>query len=74
MTVSAKFPLTRTERLDLGPGVLRFPAIWEEYLDVLEEAEYPVEFDNNEILAMGIASNPHEAIVVNISGIWKIGV
>lgn len=67
--VASKFPTTRTERLELGPDAVRLPASWKEYLDLLETCEYPVEFDDNQIILMSIASNPHEAIVANILGL-----
>ena len=67
--VASKFPTTLTERLELGPDAVRLPATWNEYLDLLETCEYPVEFDDNQIILMSIASSPHEAIVINIAGI-----
>ena len=66
MTVLAKFPVSLAGRLELGPDIVRFPAGWEEYLDLLEECEYQIEYANHEIIAMSIASKPHEAIVANI--------
>ena len=69
MSVLSKFPVTLEERLSLGPDTVRFPASWEEYLDLLEECEYQIEYANQEIIAMSIASDPHEAIVANILGV-----
>lgn len=69
MTVLAKFPVSLAGRLELGPDIVRFPAGWEEYLDLLEECEYPIEYANHEIIAMSIASDPHESIVANILGV-----
>jgi Uma2 family endonuclease len=66
MSVLAKFPITLADRLELGPDTVRFPASWEEYLDLLGECEYQIEYANHEIIAMSIASKPHEAIVANI--------
>lgn len=66
MNTTTKFPVTLAKRLELGPEIVRFSASWEEYLDLLEEADYNIEFENHEILAMSIASDPHEAIVKNI--------
>jgi Uma2 family endonuclease len=66
MEVLAKYPVTLAERLELGPDTLRFPASWEEYLDLLEECEYSIEYANHEIIAMSIASKTHETIVANI--------
>ena len=69
MVATKIFPVTLTERLDLGNRLVRLPASWEEYLDLLEEAEHTIEYANEEIIFMSIATNPHEAIVINISGI-----
>jgi Uma2 family endonuclease len=66
MTVETKLPVTLKERLDMGPGTARIPATWEEYLDLLEECEYQIEYDNQHIILMSIASNTHEKIVANI--------
>ncbi len=66
MNVAVKFPSTIEDRYELGPGVVRFEATWEEYLDLLEEADYNIEYQNNEIIAMSIASDPHETVVINL--------
>ncbi|MEK7255271.1 MAG: Uma2 family endonuclease [Bacteroidota bacterium] len=66
MNVETKFPVTAFERAELGEGIVRFPASWEEYLDLLEEAEYQIEYDNQEIITMSIASDPHETLVSTI--------
>jgi len=65
MTVATKFPVTLEDRLELGAGELRFPATLEEFADLLEVCEYPIEFQENEIIVMSIASDPHEQIVAN---------
>lgn len=69
MTVETKLPVTLKERLDMGPGTVHIPASWEEYLDFLEECEYQIEYENQHIILMSIASTYHETIVINISGI-----
>lgn len=63
------FPITLADRAELDPGLVRMPASWDEYLDLLEVCAFPIEFEDNEIILMSIASNPHEAIVVNIASI-----
>ena len=50
----------------MGQETVRIPASWEEYLDLLEECEYQIEYDNQDIIIMSIASNTHEKIVANI--------
>lgn len=65
----AKFPVTIAERAKLGVKPLRLSASWEEYLDLLETCEYQIEYNQHEIIAMSIASDPHESIVANILGV-----
>lgn len=71
MIVEAKYPTTNMERLELGPDIVRFPAPWREYLALLDDCEYQIEYDNHEIILMSIASDPHEAIVANL--IFRFG-
>ncbi|MBL7775223.1 MAG: Uma2 family endonuclease [Saprospiraceae bacterium] len=66
MNVDTKFPGTLEERLALGPDMVRMPASWQEYLDLLEDCAYPIEYDNQEIVFMSIASDLHEVLVMNI--------
>ncbi|HFA48506.1 MAG TPA: Uma2 family endonuclease [Bacteroidetes bacterium] len=66
MEVAVKIPTTIKERAELGDALVRIPATWEEYLDIVEDCEFPTEYDNNEIILMSIASDPHETIVANI--------
>jgi Uma2 family endonuclease len=52
MTSAVKFPLTNQELAELGKGnVVRFPATWDEYWEVLGSAEYRSDFYNDEIIA-----------------------
>ncbi len=66
MIVEAKYPTTNLERLELGPDIVRYPAPWPEYLDLLKDCEYQIEYDNQEIILMSIASDPHEVIILNL--------
>ena len=61
-----KYPITLEERLALGENDVRFPGTFEEYLALLEHAEYPIEFCDGEIIIMSIASDEHEQIVANV--------
>lgn len=71
MSVLTKFPLTLAELNEYGNGEIEpFEATWEEYLDLLEEAEYNVEFHQNKIHIMSYASDPHETIVINFTSIF----
>jgi Uma2 family endonuclease len=66
MTVATKFPITLEERLELGPDIVRFDATWQEYLALLAFCDYQIEYDNQQIILMSIASDPHETIVSQI--------
>ena len=69
MTVTTKFPVTLEDRLELGAGEVRFPATFEEFVELLEICDYSIEFQEDEIIIMSIASDPHEQIVANFLGI-----
>lgn len=69
MHVATKFPITLDDRIGLGAGEVSFPATWNEYLDLLKDCEYQTEYEDQKIIAMSIASDPHERIVANILGI-----
>ena len=52
MISDVKFPLTNQELAALGKGALvRIPATWDEYWEVLTSAEYRADFYNDEIIA-----------------------
>jgi Uma2 family endonuclease len=76
MTVETKFPLSRQELAEISTGLVRFPASFGEYWDLLEQAEYRADFFQNEIIAMSYESNPHSKIVTRLitllSGIFPI--
>ncbi|MBK6930936.1 MAG: hypothetical protein IPH12_08665 [Saprospirales bacterium] len=58
MSTGVKFPLTRRELLETGgPGLVRFPATFDEYWELLEEAEYRADFYQNEIALKDIYLN-----------------
>ena len=66
MEVATQVPLTLKERLHLGTE-LRVPASWEEFLELLPQCEYRVEYYGGEIVSiMGQASDKHELIVATI--------
>ena len=64
--IALNFPVTMQDRLELGPDLVRFPASRDEFWDLLEVAEYPVEFHDNTIIAMSYESDPHSQIASNI--------
>lgn len=66
MEAVAKLPLTLDERMKLGKE-LRIPASWEEFLDMLEECEYRIEYEQDEIISfMGFGTPNHEKIIANL--------
>lgn len=66
MEVAVKFPTTLTERFEYEE-VLRVPASFEEFLDLLETCEYRIEYDNGEIISfMGFGTEAHEKLTMQI--------
>lgn len=73
MEVATKFPITALERAELGPELVRFPGSWDEFWELLDEAEYSVEFKNNEIItAMSWESDPHSHIANMIGTLFNM--
>ncbi len=69
MEVLHKIPLTLDERIPYGPE-LRIPASWDEFLEMLEECEYRIEYDEGEIISfMGYATENHEMLAVRIASL-----
>ncbi|MBX2891736.1 MAG: Uma2 family endonuclease [Saprospiraceae bacterium] len=62
MEIATKFPVTLQDRLELGADLVRFPATWDEFWELLEVCEYPIEFSDNEIIAMSYESDFHASI------------
>jgi Uma2 family endonuclease len=66
MEVAVKLPVTLEDRLELGVE-LRIPASWEEFLDMMEECEYRIEYDEQEIISfMGYGTQNHEKIIASL--------
>jgi len=61
-----KYPTTYEELAKFGKDNMYFSGTWEDYIGLLEVAEYNLEFHENIIYTMSIASDPHEAIVKNV--------
>lgn len=60
------FPTTAAELQELGPGIHRFPASFEEYLAALPETELHFEYVDDHIIATSYATLYHEAIIAEI--------
>jgi Uma2 family endonuclease len=71
-TATLHFPVSLEERLALGNEEQHFPASLQEFADLLEVCDYQIEYQDHEIIAMSIASDPHETIVANFLGILHI--
>jgi Uma2 family endonuclease len=67
-TVVTKYPVTLEERLELGPGEVRMPGRLEDFGELLRDCEFQIEFEDDTIIFMSIASDPHERIVANLLG------
>ena len=68
MGVDIKFPLTRKELADIGgTGLVYFPATFDEYWELLEDAEYRADFYQNEIIAMSYETDLHSQLVTRMS-------
>ncbi len=73
MTTSIKFPLTNQELYDLAQGaIVRFPATFEEYWELLEEAEYRADYYNQEIITtMSYESEDHSSLMAELLHVLK---
>ena len=69
MSIATRFPITYAERAELGEALVRFNASWDDYIDLRAAAEYRLEYDDNQIITMSYASDPHETIVINIGAL-----
>ncbi|PWK26914.1 Uma2 family endonuclease [Arcicella aurantiaca] len=52
--------------------LVRIPASKEDYFALAEELPFKVEYHENEIVTMGLASLWHEAIIMNLGGILNV--
>ena len=61
-----KYPITYQELLEFGTESMPFAGTWNDFLTLLPQVDYTIEFHENIIYAMSFASAPHEAIVKNV--------
>lgn len=73
MTASTKFPRTNDELFELSKGeILRFPATFDEFWEVMEAAEYRVDYFNQEIIAsMSYESEQHSNLTTALLHLLK---
>jgi Uma2 family endonuclease len=72
MTTTIGFPKTMQERIELGSELAFFPASEQEYWDLLEVCEFPIEFQDNQIIAMSYEHDPHSRIANMISTLLNL--
>ena len=70
VAVAPKLPETLDE-LEEGEMV-RIPATWDEYLDLLEETPYTIQFLEDEIILMSQATPKHERLVIRLGKLFAI--
>ncbi|GAB4110443.1 MAG: hypothetical protein OHK0057_08560 [Thermoflexibacter sp.] len=68
MEVIEKLTLTLKERLGMEE-IVRTPASWGEFYELVMDCEYKVEYYQKEIISMGFANDTHGLIVANIIGL-----
>jgi Uma2 family endonuclease len=73
MSATLKFPVTNQELHAIAGGdIVRFPASLEEFWELLEEAEYNVEYLNQEIIAsMSYETDVHTDLATQMSHLLK---
>lgn len=73
MSATVKFPLSNLELFDLAKGeIVRFPATFEEYWELLETAEYRVDYFDHEIIAsMSYESENHSHLTTELLHLLK---
>lgn len=70
VAVALKLPETLDELED--GEILRIPATWDEYLDLLEETPYRIQFLNDEIIIMSQATETHEQLVIRLGKLFAL--
>lgn len=62
--------MTLAER-GAAPDELRIPATWDEYVELIEEIPYNIEFLNGEIISMSQATDLHEQLIAQLITIFN---
>ena len=71
-SIVTAYPKSLEERFDLGPEDQMFPGSFDDFVELIDKCDYQVEYHEDKIIAMSIASGQHEEIVSNILGIFFI--
>ncbi|MEL7248988.1 MAG: Uma2 family endonuclease [Bacteroidota bacterium] len=69
MGTNLALPLSLADNLSPGVEELRLPATFENFVAWTTYVDYPIEYEDGEIVIMSIASDEHERIVANILGL-----
>lgn len=69
METTLSIPVTLAGRLQLGPEEQRIEGSYEDFVAWLEQCDYPIEYENGNIILMSIASDEHEKLVANLLGV-----
>ncbi len=72
METTLAIPATLAERLKMGPEEQRIEGSFEDFVTWLERCDYPIEYENGNIILMSIASDEHEKIVANLLGVLYV--
>lgn len=70
VALAPKLPETLDELED--GQILRIPATWDEYLDLLEMTPYTIQFLEDEIIIMSQATDTHERLVIRLGKLFAI--
>ncbi len=68
-TAVAAYPTTLDERIELGCEDQVFPGSFEDFVELIKICDYQVEYHEDKLIAMSIATGRHEEFVFNIIGI-----
>lgn len=60
------------DRAQLDAGEVRIPGSYDDFVEMLAQCEFPIEYENGEIILMSIASDLHEKLVANILGLLYV--
>ncbi len=50
--------------------ILRIPATWDEYLDLVEDVDYNIQFLEGNIIIMSQATDTHEALIIRLGALF----
>ncbi len=69
LVTTNKFPITILDRAELDNSPHPIPATLEEFAELLEVCEYPIEYQNGFLICKSFESDHHEQLVANLIGL-----